>query len=341
MADVTRHTVKTGAHRTFYLASGPEDGPPVIFCHGWPELSISWRHQVACLAGLGFRAIAPDMRGYGRSTVYARHEDYAPEHIVGDMIGLADALGIEKAVWVGHDWGAPAVWSLACHHPERCHAVANLCVPYATLERGLDPCLPLVDRETYPEAEFPYGQWEYQRFYEEDFARSIQPFDASPTNAVKALFRKGQPGADRRKWRSANVRKDGGWFGGADEPPDLPRDGDVISGEELSIYAEALGRNGFFGPSSWYMNHAANAEYAAQAVNDGRLDMPVLFLTAAYDYTCDCITSRLPEPMRSLCPDLVEQTIESGHWMAQEKPVQVNAALVQWLAAKLPDVWPR
>lgn len=340
MTLVTEHSVLAAGHRTFYLAAGPEDGPPVIFIHGWPELSLSWRHQLECFGNLGFRAIAPDMRGYGRSSVYGRHEDYALEHITGDMAGFADVLGIGKAVWVGHDWGAPAVWSFASHYPERCHAVANLCVPYGGLEKGVKACLPLVDRATYPQDEFPYGQWEYMRFYEDHFAAAIAPFDANPYNAVKALFRKGVPGFDRRKWRSAHVYKDGGWFGGAAEPPDLPRDDDVVGEAELRVYAEALGRNGMFGPSSWYMNHAVNAEFAGKAVNGGRLDMPVLFLAAAYDYTCDCITSRLPEPMRQLCADLTEQTIESGHWMAQEKPVEVNAALVRWLVSQVPEVWP-
>lgn len=340
MSTPTEHSFAANGHRTFYLAAGPEDGPLVIFIHGWPELAHSWRHQIACLARLGFRAVAPDMRGYGRSSVYGRHEDYRLELIVGDMLSLLAHLGRDKAVWVGHDWGAPAVWSFASHHPERCLAVANLCVPYATLERGIEACLPLVDRETYPAEEFPWGQWEYQRFYEDHFARAIAPFDADPHGAVKALFRKGVPGYDRRKWRSANVYKDGGWFGGAALPPDLPMDADVVSAADLSVYAEALGRNGMFGPSSWYMNHQANAAYAASAVNGGRLEMPVLFLAAAYDYTCDCMTSRLPEPMRALCADLTEQVIGSGHWMAQEKPVEVNGALVRWLAVDVADAWP-
>jgi len=82
---VTEHVVETDRHRTFYLACGAEDGPLIVFVHGWPELSVSWRHQLPCFASLGFRAIAPDMRGYGRSSVYARHEDYALEHSVADM----------------------------------------------------------------------------------------------------------------------------------------------------------------------------------------------------------------------------------------------------------------
>ena len=340
MAIVTEHLVKTGDHQTFYLATGPKDGPPVILCHGWPELSLSWRHQLQCLGDLGFRAIAPDMRGYGRSTVYGRHEDYALELIAGDMIGLTDALGIEKAVWVGHDWGAPVVWSIASHHPERCHAVANLCVPYATLEFGYKACLPLLNRTLYPEDEYPFGQWDYQAFYEENFAKAILPFDAHPTNAVKAMFRKGLPDMRGKVWRNAVMRRDNGWFGGANEPPDVPRDGDVISEADLSAYAAALTRTGFFGGASWYMNHERNAEYTGRWVNEGRLDMPALFLIAEYDYTCECIDSDLAKPMRGLCSNLTERTIASGHWMAQERPVEVNGALVQWLATAVSGVWP-
>jgi pimeloyl-ACP methyl ester carboxylesterase len=115
---ITEHTVTTGTHTTSYLAAGPEDGPLVIFVHGWPELSLSWRHQLPALAALGFRAVAPDLRGYGRSSVYQRHEDYAQSLIVGDMLDLLSALGRQRAVWVGHDWGCPTVWNIASHHPE-------------------------------------------------------------------------------------------------------------------------------------------------------------------------------------------------------------------------------
>src|SRR5262249_5797253 len=158
---------------TFYLADGPEDGPAIIFVHGWPELSISWRHQLPALAALGFRAIAPDMRGYGRSSVYDRSEDYAQQHIVRDMVELLDSLGRKSAVWVGHDWGSPVVWNVAAHHPEKCTAVASLCVPYHVIELGLDNVISLVDRSVYPESEYPAGQWDYMRHYEENFAEAI------------------------------------------------------------------------------------------------------------------------------------------------------------------------
>ena len=190
---VTDHVAKSARHTTFYLSCGPSDGPLIIFVHGWPELSLSWRHQLPCFAGLGFRAVAPDMRGYGRSSVYTRHEDYALEHIVDDMLELLAALGRDKAVWVGHDWGSPVVWSLASHHPDKCVGIANLCVPYFAKGFAPENFLPLVDRSIYPEAEFPAGQWEYQLFYEESFDKARQGFEADVRATVKALFRKGRP----------------------------------------------------------------------------------------------------------------------------------------------------
>ena len=137
------------------------------------------------------------------------------------------------------------------------------------------------------------------------------------------------------------TRKNGGWFGPFREAPDLPHDPDIVNEDELRVYAEALGRNGFFGANSYYMNHTANEAYADRAQRNGQLEMPVLFLAAKYDYTCECIRSRLAEPMRDFCPELVEQTILSGHWMAQERPLEVNAALVHWLAAHVESVWPK
>jgi pimeloyl-ACP methyl ester carboxylesterase len=336
---ITEHTTKTARHTTFYLASGPENGPLIIFLHGWPELSVSWRHQLPALASLGFRAVAPDMRGYGRSRVYSRHEDYAQEHIVRDILELLQSLGREKAVWVGHDWGSPVAWNLASHHPEHTEAVANLCVPYYTIDRGLEHTLTLVDRQLYPADEFPYGQWDYMRYYEESFAEAIAPMDADVEKFLKIAFRKGNPEGEGQRAITSNARRGHGMLGGP--LPDLPRDPDVVSVEDLGVYVSALQRNGFFGPSSWYMNHAANAAYGKTAKNDGYLDMPALFLNARYDYVCEATHSRLAEPMRNYCRNLTEVTIRSGHWMAQERPLEVNAELVKWLAMKVPGAWPR
>lgn len=337
---VTGHTLATARHKTFYLACGAPEAPPIIFVHGWPELSLSWRHQLPCFASLGFRAIAPDMRGYGRSAIYARHEDYALEVIVEDMLELLSALGCESAVWVGHDWGSPVVWSLASHHADRCRAVASLCVPHMPGGFRPEELVPYVDRAVYPEAQYPVGQWDYQLFYEENFEKARRAFEVDIACTVKALFRAGSAASKGKPARTSDVRRRGGWFAPLDRAPLLPLDTRVLSEEELAVYVAALDRNGFFGPDSWYMNHQRNAEYARRAPGGGHLSMPVLFLHGDYDVVCETTVSRLADPMRAACDNLTEVVVPSGHWMAQEQPVAVNAAIARWLATKVEGAWP-
>lgn len=335
--EIFEHTLKTDRHTTGYLAAGPIDGPLMFFIHGWPELSISWRHQIPVFAGLGFRVIAPDMRGYGRSDTYADTEAFAQEQIVADMLELHDHLSADRdesdapAIWVGHDWGSPVVWNIASHHPQRCRGVASLCVPYAVLERGFASVVELVNREVYPEAEFPVGQWDYMLYYQENFTRAVEVFGANTYNTVQALFRKGDPAGRGKPAGTSSIRAGGGWLGGADVFPELPMDPDVVTEADLRTYAAALDRNGFFGPDAWYMNHGANEQYSTSMVNNGVLDMPVLFFHGLYDYTCETTDSRLADPMRANCTNLTEHTIESGHWMAQERPTEVNARLASWI----------
>jgi pimeloyl-ACP methyl ester carboxylesterase len=279
------------------------------------------------------------MRGYGRSGIYGRHEDYALEQVVADMIELLDAIGAERAVWVGHDWGSPVVWSLAQHHPQRCHGVANLCVPYIPEGFSVETLVPLCDRAVYPADAFPAAQWDYQLFYRQNFAAARAAFERDVRATVRALLRAGDPSGRGKPARTAFVRANGGWFGGRPQAPELPRDAALIDEEDEQRYVAALERTGFFGPDSWYMNADRNAAFAERAKSTWRLAMPVLFLHASHDYVCETIVSRLAEPMRANCANLTEATIDSGHWMAQEKPLEVNAALARWLARELPALW--
>src|SRR5262249_19720582 len=164
------------------------------------------------------------MRGYGRSSVYVRTADYSQEQIVRDMLELLDSVGRKSAVWVGHDWGSPVVWNLASHHPERCDAVASLCVPYHAIELGLDHVISLVDRKIYPEDAYPEGRWNYMLYYEKSFAEAIAPMDANVYKSLKLAFRKATPSGEGNPAASANARRNHGLFGGT--VPDVPRDGD-------------------------------------------------------------------------------------------------------------------
>lgn len=335
---IDQRSVSTERHTTVYLHAGPQDGPLLIFCHGWPELSHSWRHVLPVFAGLGFRCVAPDMRGYGGSSVPEGTTAYAQEEIVADMIELIDHLGADRAVWIGHDWGSPVVWNIAAHHPDRVRAVASLVVPFQPQGFCKETLIGLVDRERYPEAEYPAGQWDYFLYYEESFAAASEAFERDVDATVRAIFRHGKPAHVQRPSINATTRRDGGFFRGP-VAPDLPLDTQVLSEDEKDVYVAALRRNGFAGPDAWYVNDAANADYSRRGAQ--RLEMPVLFLHGRYDSVCQTVTSDLAAPMRQACPDLTEHIVDSGHWMAHEKPTAVNAYLAQWLATGVRDWWPK
>jgi pimeloyl-ACP methyl ester carboxylesterase len=334
---LTPYTLRTDRHTTGYLATGPADGPLLIFCHGWPELGYTWRHQLIALGALGFRCVAPDMRGYGTSTVYPAPSDYRRAEAVADMLELLDSLGRDAAVWIGHDWGAPVVWNIAGHHPERVVAVAALNVPH--LPAGQPGPLELIDRELYPAAEYPFGQWDYQVHYLKHFDAVTAQFEADLPGLIAALFRSGSPRHVEHPAPTSTVTRDGGWFGGG-PVPELPVDPAVLTELDHAVYVAAFTRTGMAGANRWYLNARADAEYSATALNDGRIEVPVLFLHGRYDATCETVKSRLAEPMRATCSNLTEVIIDSGHWMAEEKPTEVNAALAGWLAGSVPAHWP-
>ena len=330
--EISEHTFFSERHKTFYRACGPEEGPLIIMTHGWPELSISWRHQLLYLGNKGYRAVAPDMRGYGGSSVYAEHSAYAQREIVKDMIELIDSLGRDKAVWIGHDWGSPVAWNVALHHPERVAAVASLCVPFGFSGRPEDLEY-AINRELYPADEYPAGQWDYQLFYYENFDKAREEMEENPERLAKLLFRKGDPNGRGQIAATALTRKNGGWFNLIEGVPDSPQDYDVVTDEDITTYAKHLTDNGFFGPNSWYVNGDANQSYFNEK-HDLTLLMPALFVHATYDYVCDTTTTGFAEPMRKLCKDLTEERLDCGHWMAQEKPTELNEILSKWLSGQ-------
>lgn len=345
-AGVTEHMVDVGAPApTFYLAAGPEDGPVVIFVHGWPELSISWRHQLPVLGGAGFRAVAPDMRGYGRSYIPAEASEVAHEHTVRDLIGLLDALAGagSKAVFVGHDWGAPIVWQLATHHPDRCHGVANLCVGYrGPTEEGQGT---LIDRVALvPDA----LQWDYQLLHQRP-DDSKQGLDEDIHRSVKAIFRamtnEDQQAVPPRMFNHYATMFDQRARFAAGENPWIPDRGATIelddrmlTAQDAAEYTHFLEANGGFGvPGFYYQNHARDAVYSGTDVTDGgRLSMPVLMLAARNDRVCYGTEAELER----WASRLSTATVDCGHWMAQERPTEVNSLLLSWLATEVPAAWP-
>src|SRR5215469_16448465 len=126
--EVTHRTIETNGIRMHIAEMG--SGPLVLLCHGFPESWYSWRHQLRALAEAGFHAVAPDMRGYGKTDAPEAIDQYTMFHLAGDMVGLLDGLGEEQAVIAGHDWGAPVAWHAALFRPDRFRGVIALSVPF-------------------------------------------------------------------------------------------------------------------------------------------------------------------------------------------------------------------
>lgn len=326
-----------------YITSGPSNGPLIILLHGWPGLALTWKHQLEAFGNLGFYVVAPDMPGYGGTWTSTDPSDFALERIVPQLLELLHHLGRQKAIWFGHDWGCGPLWAIASHHPEVCDAIIGMSVPYRTLELGLESLLATVDREQYPESQYPYGQWDYQIFYEKDPQASDRHFESNIPNHVKMLFSKGSEQGGKGISRGAEVSKNGGWFGGPEaQVPDFPFENTVIDQELFERLTESLTKNRFYGATSWYLNHAANKRYASEGVpHEGVLQMPVLFIHTEYDATCQTIHNpKLPEEMRAHCKNLQEFVIKASHWGMLERPSDTNAGVVRWILEAAPHLYP-
>ncbi|KAL6856560.1 Alpha/Beta hydrolase protein [Trichoderma novae-zelandiae] len=331
-----QHTVSYGddGKSIFYLAAGPRDGPLIIFVHGWPGIAKYWHPQLQAFAGLGFRVVAPDMPGYGRSTARGVQTDYSQESVIQGVLAVLGDAGRGQAIWIGHDWGSATVWTLANTHPEACRAVASLAVAYGALERGMGAVLDAVDRHLYPSDEYPYGQFSYQAFYEQHFDRAVAQLNKDPHSVLRSIFRRPDRLPDDARSPKATVLRDLSWFGSSDSPPPAS----AVKDEELIIRLDvfqelvaAMEETGWGPAGSYYMNHEANREYnLLHSKHNGKLLMPVLFIQARWDDVADSArNARANIITRRDCARLTETIIETGHHVGPEKAEATNAAIAK------------
>ncbi len=297
-------------------------GPLVLLCHGFPECSHAWHHQMQALADAGYRAVAPDMRGYGASDAPAAVEDYSLLHLVGDMVGLLDALGEDQAVVVGHDWGAPVAWHCALLRPDRFRAVAALSVPW--FPRGSTP--PVASMPSTDTHEFYQLYFQRPGLAEQELAADVRG------NLLKAAWHWSGEGPEASPEALTMVPKQGGWIRERPLPDGLPT---WLSQAELDIYVQAFEQSGFTGPLNWYRNLDRN--WALMAPWHGaQVKQPALYLVGERDLLMGFpIMNWLLPRLKTWVPNLRHQEVLAGcgHWIQRERPTEVNQRLLSFLAS--------
>jgi pimeloyl-ACP methyl ester carboxylesterase len=295
--------------------AGPEDGLPVLLLHGWPELALSWASQIDALARAGYRVIAPDNRGFGASDAPRDVADYGIDRLVGDISALLDALGHDRAVIAGHDWGGVVMWHAACLIPERFLGAIGVNTPH--LPRGAKPPTEVFAELAGPDHYIVRFQDEAADDLfagrEDDFFAFI--FGAPPPTADLGRL---PPSITHLPKRFKSFFARGG----------LKSEDDAVVGPELrAAYAEAYRRSGFRGGLNWYRNLDAN--WARMGGVDHRLSMPCLMISAECDVM---LPPKMTAWMPALCRDLEIEVIDGiGHWTQHEASDRLNALMLDWL----------
>jgi pimeloyl-ACP methyl ester carboxylesterase len=290
-------------------------GPLVLMCHGWPELWYSWRHQLTALAAAGFRAVAPDMRGFGRTVAPHDVAAYTILHNVGDMVALTAALGEKRALIVGHDWGAPVAWHAALMRPDIFPAVVAMSVPH----RRRGALAPLDTLRKAGKADYYYLYFQEQAA-EDEFAR-----DAGFT--LRRILYIGSGDTPREHKMSMYVDRTKGFLGAARSEMPLPA---WLNDADIAVFAAEYRRTGFRGGLNWYRNIDRNWELTAPW-HGAKVMQPALFIAGSNDAVITgSMGRRALDDLESVVPNLKGKMLiaGAGHWIQQERPQQVNAALV-------------
>ena len=291
-------------------------GLPVILAHGFPELAYSWRFQIPVLAEAGYRVVAPNQRGYGETHKPEAVEAYDIRHLCGDMAGLMDALDLEKAIFVGHDWGGPVVWNMPLLYPDRVAGVVGMSVPFSPRGKA-DPIAML---------EQIFGPEHYIVHFNRKPGVADAAFAANPRHFFNNIFR-------NRLWIDQKA-------GPSTQQPSFnvslmkmldvtnPSGEPLMSDEEMDVFVEAFTKGGFTGPINWYRNITRNWETSADLPQ--RIDVPCGMIYGKYDIVPKA------RDISEYVPNLEIITLECGHWIQQEKPDEVNAFLLDWLKRNAP-----
>jgi pimeloyl-ACP methyl ester carboxylesterase len=323
MADPKHRFIETNGIRMHLADCGV--GPLVLLCHGFPESWYSWRHQLQALAEAGFHAVAPDMRGYGQTGHPEAIDQYTLFHLVGDLVGLLDALGADKAVIAGHDWGAFVAWHAALLRPDRFHAVIGLSVPFwPRLAVPPTSMMHQTDNAVFYQLYFQApGVAEAE--LERDVRRSIRSTLYSASGDASRQDSAGSSGSE-----VGMVPRQGGFLSRLKDPPSLPP---WLAEADVDFYVKEFSRTGFRGGLNWYRNIDHNWELLAPFAG-ARVSVPGLYIAGDRDLVVAFRhMDQLIANLGSFVPHL-RGTIMlpgCGHWTQQERPIEVNTAMIDFL----------
>jgi pimeloyl-ACP methyl ester carboxylesterase len=302
-------------------------GPLVLLCHGFPEFWYSWSHQIPALVAAGYHVVAPDQRGYGQTDQPDSIESYTLLHLVGDMVGLLDALGEQRAVIIGHDWGASVAWHAALLRPDRFRAVAGLSVPYIPRGPVTGPRASM--RPTDSMRQLSGNHLFYQLYFLDPGVAEAELERAVRTTMHRLFYGLSgdTPPADR--WHPILPDPHSNMLSSVPDPITLPH---WLTEEDLDNYVETFKDTGFRGGLNWYRNVDRNWELLA-AYSGGKITVPALFMWGDQDPTLEIppMDKRI-ERMSEVIPQLHSIALAgAGHWVQEERATEVNAALLKFL----------
>ncbi|MFT4862434.1 MAG: pimeloyl-ACP methyl ester carboxylesterase [Pseudohongiellaceae bacterium] len=298
-------------------------GPAVVFCHGWPELAFSWRSQIDAVAAAGFHAIAPDQRGFGLTGGPADPLQYDMQIFCDDLVGMLDAKGIEKATFVGHDWGGAVVWAMARLYPDRCSGIIGLNTG-AGRPAGLPPL------ENSEPSLIVFGPNYYVGTFQEP-GRAEAVLEADVRKTFDFILSRGgiwdQEAFAKLPETSAERQMDLLSMLQREDPPGEP----FMSEEVMNYFTETYTATGFTGGLNWY--RAVGRMGPIMAAAAPRIEVPCLYIGAENDVI---LPPSSADGMEDFITDLEKYTVaDSGHWTQQEQPSEVNLVIVQWLKRKI------
>src|SRR5258707_10052357 len=319
MPEVTNRMIETNGIRLHVAERG--EGPLVILCHGFPECWYSWRHQLRALAKAGFRAVAPDLRGYGRSDRPLEVEKYTILHDIGDLVGLVDALGAEQAVIAGHDVGATMAWQAALLRPDRFRAVIALSVPFRP--RGFGGSVaPTTLMPRNEDAVF------YQLFLQTPEAEAALRRDLRRTfrSQLYSLSGDRPPSAGGGGFADAGMVPRKGVS--LTNPASLPA---WVTESDIDVYVAEFTQTGFRGPLGWYRNVDRSWELLAPFAG-AAVTIPALYMAGDRDMIV-AVNSQFIAMQSAMVPKLRPAIMLAGcgHWTEQERAPEVSAAMIDFL----------